>query len=105
MVLLIGMFAISEVLIQAESIKEKISKKVIVNIGSVDDRASFAEIVHCLPIILKGTVLGILIGAIPGVWSYHNLFSQLFRGSSNLKAPGRVWQGFYRRTCSSRVWK
>ncbi|WP_321368385.1 tripartite tricarboxylate transporter permease [uncultured Desulfuromusa sp.] len=93
MVLLIGMFAISEVLIQAESIKEKISKKVIVNIGSVDDRASFAEIVHCLPIILKGTVLGILIGAIPGVGPTTTSFLNYSEARRTSKHPEEFGKG------------
>ncbi|MCF8139043.1 MAG: tripartite tricarboxylate transporter permease [Desulfotignum sp.] len=66
MVMLIGLFAISEVLIQCEpkpdDIKDKIS-----NLSKIKDRATWSEIRHCLPIIFKGTVLGILIGAIPGI--------------------------------------
>jgi putative tricarboxylic transport membrane protein len=63
MVLMIGLFAVSEVLTQSEdrgsdSLEStSIGKKL----------ASWSDVKHCLPTIFRGSVIGLLIGAIPGL--------------------------------------
>lgn len=63
MVLMIGMFAISEVLIQSQNsglaTKEKLPE--------AKGTASWQDIKRCLPTILRGGIIGVLIGAIPGL--------------------------------------
>jgi putative tricarboxylic transport membrane protein len=63
MVLMIGLFAVSEVLTQSE---EKGSDSLeTTSIGK--KLASWADIKRCLPTILRGGIIGVLIGAIPGL--------------------------------------
>jgi len=63
MVLMIGLFAVSEVLTQSE---EKGSDSL--ESTSIEKKlASWADIKRCLPTILRGGVIGVLIGAIPGL--------------------------------------
>ncbi|WP_024334768.1 tripartite tricarboxylate transporter permease [Desulfotignum balticum] len=63
MVLMIGLFALSEVLVQSE--KKGSDSRNLADAGK--DRASWADIKRCLPTIFRGGVIGVLIGAIPGL--------------------------------------
>ena len=61
---LIGLFAVSEVLVQIE---EVITEKEV-NVETVKNKnyMNLKELKHCMPTILKSGILGTLIGAIPG---------------------------------------
>ena len=63
MVLMIGMFAISEVLVQAQNAGVE-NQKVLPDARGT---ASWQDIKRCLPTILRGGIIGVLIGAIPGL--------------------------------------
>lgn len=63
MVLMIGLFAVSEVLMQSEAK----GKDILKSIPTGKDRASWADIKRCLPTILRGSIIGLFIGAIPGL--------------------------------------
>ncbi len=63
MVLMIGMFAVSEVLIQSEGKAPDTTKMATVG----KDSASWADIKYCLPTIFRGSIIGLLIGALPGL--------------------------------------
>ena len=60
----IGLFAVSEVLVQIE---EVITEKEV-NVETVKNKnyMNLKELKHCMPTILKSGILGTLIGAIPG---------------------------------------
>lgn len=61
---LIGLFAVSEVLVQIENIL----KEDEVNVESIKNKnyMNLSELKHCLPSMIKSGILGTLIGAIPG---------------------------------------
>ncbi|WP_027131543.1 tripartite tricarboxylate transporter permease [Fusobacterium necrophorum] len=61
---LIGLFAVSEVLVQIETVV--IEKEINVDTVKNKNYMSLHELKHCLPTILKSGILGTLIGAIPG---------------------------------------
>lgn len=63
MVLMIGMFAISEVLVQSQCAGSE-TKEVV---PEAKGTASWRDIKRCLPTILRGGIIGVLIGAIPGL--------------------------------------
>jgi putative tricarboxylic transport membrane protein len=69
--LIIGMFAISEILIQAEkSLTDAAGRRVLeVSPDATADRLTREDIRRCLPAILRSTPIGIFIGAIPGLGS------------------------------------
>ena len=69
--LLIGVFVISEVIIQAE--KSAKVKMVDMNAGSIDDPTAqyftWAEFKRCLPLMFRSSIIGSLIGMMPGLGS------------------------------------
>ena len=69
--MIIGAFAISEVLVQAESIVVKGLSRTFLELSTnpEDNNLSAAELRKVIPAILRGTPLGICIGAIPGIGS------------------------------------
>lgn len=92
MVLLIGLFAISEVLMQSV-IKENNVKKKVSQVNKKMDRASFKEIKSCLRIIIKGSFFGILIGAIPGVGPTTTSFLNYTEAKRTSKNPELFGKG------------
>jgi putative tricarboxylic transport membrane protein len=64
MVLMIGLFAVSEVLVQSD-VKSSGVRDLPSDTSS--DTASWADIKRCLPTIFRGGIIGVLIGAIPGL--------------------------------------
>jgi putative tricarboxylic transport membrane protein len=69
--LIIGAFAISEALVQVEKgAAKKFAVKVLeISDNPDDNRVTAADFKKALPAILRGTPLGIFIGAIPGIGS------------------------------------
>ena len=69
--LLIGVFVISEVIIQAE--KSAKVKMVDMNAGGIDDPTAqyftWAEFKRCLPLMFRSSIIGSLIGMMPGLGS------------------------------------
>jgi putative tricarboxylic transport membrane protein len=63
MVLMIGLFAVSEVLAQSEDKGPDTHKTTAIG----KELASWSDIKRCLPTILRGSIIGLLIGAIPGL--------------------------------------
>jgi putative tricarboxylic transport membrane protein len=69
--LLIGVFVISEVIIQAE--KSAKVKMIDTNAGGIDDPTAqyftWAEFKRCLPLMFRSSIIGSLIGMMPGLGS------------------------------------
>jgi putative tricarboxylic transport membrane protein len=69
--LLIGVFVISEVIIQAE--KSAKVKMIDMNTGGIDDPTAqyftWAEFKRCLPLMFRSSIIGSLIGMMPGLGS------------------------------------
>ena len=69
--LLIGVFVISEVIIQAE--KSAKVKMIDMNNGGIDDPTAqyftWAEFKRCLPLMFRSSIIGSLIGMMPGLGS------------------------------------
>ena len=69
--LLIGVFVISEVIIQAE--KSAKVKMIDINAGGIDDPTAqyftWAEFKRCLPLMFRSSIIGSLIGMMPGLGS------------------------------------
>ena len=69
--LLIGVFVISEVIIQAE--KSAKVKMIDMNAGGIDDPTAqyftWAEFKRCLPLMFRSSIIGSLIGMMPGLGS------------------------------------
>ncbi|MDX8352455.1 tripartite tricarboxylate transporter permease [Cognatiyoonia sp. IB215182] len=67
--LLIGVFVISEIIIQAE----RMGKETLVDAGLADehknDRLSFAEVRRLIPLMFRSSVMGSFIGMMPGLGS------------------------------------
>ncbi|MEM9798319.1 MAG: tripartite tricarboxylate transporter permease [Pseudomonadota bacterium] len=68
--LLIGVFVISEIIIQAERMaKSTVLKVGAADAGSAENRLTWAEVKRCIPIMLRSSGVGALIGMMPGLGS------------------------------------
>ncbi|WP_170416241.1 tripartite tricarboxylate transporter permease [Ruegeria atlantica] len=86
--LLIGMFVISEVFAQVQAARSgQTHHDEIAARKPEDDELSWAEIKRCLPFIGRGSVIGALVGLIPGVGSAVACF--VAYGSSKAKAKNK----------------
>ncbi len=65
--LLIGMFALSEILIQSEKVVASEKKKIEIAQMEGDQRLPLREFVSYWKTIIKGSLIGTFIGAIPGI--------------------------------------
>ncbi len=63
MVLMIGLFAVAEILIQSE-VKEKSAEAFI---PPSNGNISRQEVISCLPTIFRGGIIGLILGAVPGL--------------------------------------
>lgn len=89
MVLMIGMFAISEVLVQAQNAGVE-SQKVLPDARGT---ASWQDIKRCLPTILRGGIIGVLIGAIPGLGATPAAFLTYIETKRVSKHPEKFGKG------------
>lgn len=93
--MLIGLFAVSEVLIRVEAeVMEGIKGLFIKDSDRPEDRrVSWAEFRRCLRTILRGTALGTFLGAIPGIGSTITAFLNYGMAQRASKHPERFGQG------------
>ena len=86
--LLIGMFVISEVFAQAETARKGQTHHDEIKAHNPEDsQLNWAEVKRCLPYIGRGSVIGSLVGLIPGVGSAVACF--VAYGSSKARAPNK----------------
>ncbi|MGI9378653.1 MAG: tripartite tricarboxylate transporter permease [Methyloligellaceae bacterium] len=93
--LIIGAFAISEALVQVEKIARN---RMIVNVLEFSDRpqdnqVTMADLKKVFPSILRGTPLGIFIGAIPGIGSSIAAFLSYGLAKKFSKEPEKFGEG------------
>lgn len=93
--LIIGVFAISEALVQVEKYALRtLSQHVVALSGEpADNRLSRAEIRRLLPGILRGTAIGVGIGAIPGIGAAIAAFLSYGLAKRLSANPGQFGQG------------
>ena len=93
--MLIGLFAVSEVLIRVDAeVMEGIKGLFIKDSDRPEDRrVSWAEFRRCLRTILRGTALGTFLGAIPGIGSTITAFLNYGMAQRASKHPERFGQG------------
>lgn len=93
--LIIGAFAISEALVQVEkSAVEKVAFNVLeVSDNPEDNRVTKEDFKKVLPAILRGTPLGIFIGAIPGIGSSIAAFLSYGLAKKFSKEPEKFGHG------------
>ncbi|RLA82013.1 MAG: C4-dicarboxylate ABC transporter permease, partial [Deltaproteobacteria bacterium] len=93
--MLIGLFAVSEVLIRVEApLKEIMGKSLLKDSDRPEDRGvSWAEFRRCLKTILRGTALGTFLGAIPGIGSTITAFLNYGMAQRSSKHPERFGKG------------
>jgi len=93
--LIIGAFAISEALVQVEkSAGEKVAFNVIeISDNPEDNRVTKEDFKKVLPAILRGTPLGIIIGAIPGIGSSIAAFLSYGLAKKLSKEPEKFGHG------------
>lgn len=88
MVLLIGLFAISEVLTQAE-----VDDGEKTFIPAFKGAASFKDVKQCMPVILKGSIIGTILGAIPGLGAVPAAFLSYSEARRTSKHPEQFGKG------------
>ncbi|MEM7711784.1 MAG: tripartite tricarboxylate transporter permease, partial [Pseudomonadota bacterium] len=85
--LLIGVFVISEIIIQAE----RMGKEVVVDAGLADhhkgDRLTFGEVRRLIPLLFRSSMMGSVIGMMPGLGSSVACF--VAYGEEKRRAPNR----------------
>ncbi len=89
MVLLIGLFAISEVLVQASLSGKPSSIDTVKTVG----RASLADLKRCLRTIFRSSVIGIVLGAIPGLGATPAAFLSYNEAKRKSKTPEEFGKG------------
>lgn len=89
MVMLIGLFAVSEFMIQAEKIQSGTQNFIPKFKGTI----SFAQVRKNLPIILRGTCIGTILGAIPGLGSVPASFLSYSEARRKSKNPDNFGKG------------
>ncbi|SNZ19260.1 tripartite tricarboxylate transporter permease [Cohaesibacter gelatinilyticus] len=88
MAMLIGLFAVSELFIQAEQLTDSISKVVVPKA-----QISWAKIREKLPTILRGSVIGIILGSIPGLGATPSAFLSYSEAKRASKTPEKFGKG------------
>ena len=93
--MLIGLFAVSEILIRVETpVRETLGKLLFKDSDRPEDRrVSWAEFRRCLRTILRGTALGTFLGAIPGIGSTITAFLNYGMAQRASKHPERFGKG------------
>lgn len=86
---LIGLFAISEVLVQIERIFTK-SESIIKLSGSIP---SFKEVMSCWKTLLRGSIIGTFVGIVPGTGSGTASWISYSEAKRNSKHPERFGTG------------
>lgn len=89
MVMLIGLFAVSEFLVQTENIHTSRKQFVPKFKGTITLR----ELIKCLPAILKGTAIGTVLGAIPGLGAVPSAFLSYSEAQRSSKHPEEFGKG------------
>lgn len=93
--MLIGMYALSEILIQCEGGIKRLNKReeVKVELKSGRGRGTFKEYVTLLPTIIRSTLYGIGIGALPGVGAAVGAFMAYSQAWYKSKTPDKFGKG------------
>jgi putative tricarboxylic transport membrane protein len=91
MVMLIGLFAISEILIQAG---QRANIKVDGTMArAVKKYSQFKDVIFCLPIIVKSILMGVAIGAMPGIGGTTAAFVSYAEAKRASKHPEEFGKG------------
>ena len=95
MPLLIGLFAVSEVIVQAEDRVTKFSRKTSLpkSDDPADTRVSWVEFKGCLRTIFRSSVIGTVIGALPGVGATAAAFIGYGAAQRASKNPDKFGKG------------
>lgn len=88
MAMLIGLFAVSELFIQAEATAGSISKVVVPKA-----QIGWTRIRKSLPTILRGSVIGIVLGSIPGLGATPSAFLSYSEAKRASKTPEKFGKG------------
>lgn len=88
MAMLIGLFAVSELFIQSET-----SVSSVKNIVVPKAKISLAQIRDKLPTIIRGSVIGIILGSIPGLGATPSAFLSYSEAKRASKTPERFGKG------------
>ena len=89
MSMLIGLFAVSEILLQLEQKEENKLKDFVVE----KTNKGMANVKRCLPTILRGSFIGIFLGAIPGLGSAPAAFLSYNETKRKAKNPEKFGKG------------
>lgn len=88
MAMLIGLFAVSELFIQAEASASSIAKVVVPKA-----KIGWARIRKSLPTILRGSAIGIVLGSIPGLGATPSAFLSYSEARRASKTPEKFGKG------------
>ena len=89
MTMMIGLFAVSEVIIQCERKQEESSTFIPISKGG----ATWKDLKICLPAIFRGSLIGLLIGAIPGIGAAPSSFLSYSETRRLSKHPEKFGKG------------
>lgn len=89
MAVVIGLFAVSEVLFQAEQKEKKFTTYIPVSKGG----ATWEDLKSCLPTIARGSLIGLAIGAIPGIGGTVSSFLSYSEARRVSKHPEQFGKG------------
>ena len=93
--MLIGIFAVAEILLKVENHQNQDARTIKVEISShaADNNVSWKEMRGCLRSIARGTALGTFLGAIPGIGSTITAFLNYGMARKASKCPETFGQG------------
>ena len=89
MAMLIGLFAVSELLVRSEDIGKKRSDTPLAN----RIRVTWQQIRALFPTIFRGSIIGTVLGAIPGLGATPAAFLSYSEAKRNAKQPEEFGKG------------
>ena len=91
--MVIGLLCLPEVIHQAcAGVTDKIQSKF--NLGNADDgRVTWAEFKRCLPVLLRSSIIGSLLGAMPGLGASPSAFMAYSEAQRTSKTPEKFGKG------------
>ena len=92
--MLIGLFAASEIFVQWQQRSGNTEIRTVPRTGNPDDEiVTLAEFKHCLPIFLRASGIGVMIGALPGIGSTVSAFLSYADAKRRSKHPEMFGKG------------
>lgn len=90
--LMIGIFAVAEVLVQIENFSRAF-KKTKIDEGALDSTLSLREVRGCVPTMMRSSFIGMCIGAIPGLGQIESAFLSYAVAKRTSKHPEKFGKG------------